>query len=225
MGGPKIESPAPPAAPTVAQSMSDYVASYPALFKMQQEFAPQEAAMQVGLAEKYAGSLGTAYKTAQDAMYPEESALTKKLNEQVQAGISGEVPQWQKDAWMDTFNANLGTNIGSGIGSDYVSRGMLQQVKGWGDYYRDLALSITGRQPIATAQTPQTTNQLANYTPQGVMNYNSSNYGSFTGLYGNMYNTNAQMASQNAMMPYYYMTGTGNMLSGIGSMMGGGGKK
>ena len=96
-GGTSIEQPSPPAQPTVAQSMSDYVQNYPALFALQQEYAPQEAAMQVELAQKYAQPMGQAYKTAQEAMYPEAAAITEAMNKQVQEGIKEEMPSWMKD--------------------------------------------------------------------------------------------------------------------------------
>lgn len=194
MGGTKIEQ---PAQPSVQSSISDYVQNYPALFALQQQYAPQEAQMQVDLATKYAGQLGQAYKTAQDQMYPNETALSNELTQQAREGMSSEIPEWQKAAYLSDTYAGLGTNAGSGIGADYVSRGMMQQQQDWQRYYQNLGLSITGRQPIATASTPTTTNVLQGYTPQGVMNYNASNYGTAANIYG----TAQQAASQGN--PYF----------------------
>lgn len=213
MGGTTIQQPSTPAAPSVTSSIEDYVQNYPALFALQQQYAPQEAAMNVGLAQQYAEPLGQAYKTAQEAMYPQETQITNAMNQQVLEGMESEVPDWMREEYLSNLRANLGTNAGSGIGADYTSRGLLQQKQDWQKYYNDLGLSITGRQPIATASTPQTTNQLANYTPQGVLNYNASTYGSYANAYANMYGTNAQYGNQN---PWMNMFGTlgGSALGG-----------
>lgn len=220
MGSTKISSPETPAAPSVQSSMSDYIANYPALFNLQQQYAPQEAQMAVNLANQYAGQYGSAMKTAQESMYPEETKINNAMNQQVLSGINSEVPDWMKQQYQSELNANLGTNVGSGMGADYMSRGLLQQQQDWQNYYRNLGLSITGRQPIATANTPATTNQLANYTPQGVMNYNATNYGNYANAYADMYGTNQKMASQGTWWQSGLMNmagqGLGGMASGIG---------
>jgi len=196
MGSTKIEQPAPPAAPTVAQSMTDYVANYPKLWQMQMEYAPQEAALQVALAQQYAQPMGEALKTAQEAMYPQETAITNEATRQALAGMQTGMPDWAKQQYLDTLRANIGTNAGSGIGADYISRNLLEQEKGWRDYYTNLGLSIAGKQPVYTAQPVGYTNQMASYTPQGVLDYNARNYGSYANLFGNMYNANANLAGQ-----------------------------
>lgn len=216
-----IVQPSAPAAPSITSSISDYIANYPALFALQKQYAPQEAQMQLDLATQYAGQLGAANKAAQDAMYPGETAITNKLNEQVLSGIGSEVPAWQQQQYRSDLNAQLGENAMSGVGADYVSRGMAQQKQDWQNYYRNLGLSITNRQPVYSAGQTQTNNVLGNYTPQGVMNYNSSNYGTAANIYGTqagMYNNarNNSLTSNGQMMNLFG--------SGIGAMgtMGGG---
>ena len=120
MGSTNIQQPTPPPAPSVQSSMSDYIANYPALFNLQQQYAPQEAAMNVGLAQQYAEPLGQAYKTAQEAMYPQETAITQSLNQQVQEGMGSEVPDWMRQEYLSNLRANLGSNAGSGICADYT---------------------------------------------------------------------------------------------------------
>jgi len=220
MGSTKIETPAPPAAPTVAQSMADYVANYPKLWQMQMEYAPQEAALQVALAQQYAQPMGEALKTAQEAMYPQETAITNEAAQQALEGMQTGMPDWAKQQYLDTLRANIGTNAGSGIGADYISRNLLEQEKSWKDYYTNLGLSIAGKQPIYTAQPVGYTNQMASYTPQGVLDYNARNYGSYANLFGNMYNTNAQMAQSRMGM---LGAGIGAVGTIGGSMFGQGG--
>lgn len=274
MGGTTIQQ---PQQPSVSSSIGDYVENYPRLFQLQQQYAPQEAAQQVSLAQRYAAPLGQAYQQAQAQMYPQETMLTNALTNQVLQGMGavgtagnassfsltpkqsmydytipantiqipytayepvygqqgkegsaimdwnpvtkqydytipsqqvqipyttydysytpatsntmtttgGGVPEWQRQQYRSDLNANLGTNVGSPIAADYMSRGLLQQQQDWQRYYQNLGLSITGRQPIYTANTPQTTNQTAGFTPQGVMSYNQQGYNTAAGLYAN----------------------------------------
>lgn len=223
-GSTSISEPNPPAQPSTADAVNAWVQSMPQVYQTQMQYAPLQAQQQVELAQKYAQPYGEALKKANEALYPGTSALQEKLAGQALEGMSGEVPEWYKKQWKDYYNTNLGTNAGSGIGADYVSRGMSEQIKGWGDYYRNLALSVTNRQPLTQATTPQTTDYMSQFTPTANMNYMANTYGTYGSLYGNMYNTNAQMAQTNAMMPYAYMTGVGNLMGGVGSMMGGGKK-
>jgi len=189
MGSTKV--PETPAVPTASQNMQDWIANYPAMFALQQEYAPQEAAQQVSLAQQYAQPLGEAMKAANDAMYPETSKLQEELAAQSLAGMQEEMPSWAKDSYLNNVRANLGTNAGSGIGADYTSRGLLEQQKSWGDYYRNLGLSTAGRQPLTQAASPSYSNYASTYTPTSVANTNSTNYGTAANIYG----TQVQSAS------------------------------
>jgi len=210
--------------------MADYVQNYPALFNLTQQYAPQEAQMQVNLANQYAGQLGEAYKKAQEAMYPTETQITNSLNNQIQEGMSSDVPDWMKQEYLSNMNAQLGTNAGSNIGADYVSRGLLQQKQDWQNYYRNLGLSVTGRQPIYSAQSPSYTNQLQGYTPNSVLGYNSNIFGTQAGMYNTQYNAYAQNANQSpAWMNVVGTIGgavagglTGGVGLGLGSLIAGG---
>lgn len=212
----KISSPSEPAAPSVESSMEDYIKNYPALFNLMKEYAPQETALNLGLAQQYAQPLGEAYKTAQEAMYPEETKFTKDVLAQSQEGIQSGVPDWMKKEYLDNLNASLGSNVGSGIAADYTSTGLLNLNKTYQDYYRDLGLSITGKQPISTAGTPQYTNQLTGYTPQGVMSYNAGNYATQAGMYNNQYNAYAQQAQNPLWLSA--LSGVGGAMTGLGGM-------
>ena len=203
-----------PAQPTASGSVSDWAKSLPSVYETQLKYAPLEAAQQVELAQQYAQPLGEAYLAAQKAMYPEEYALRNDLMNQAQEGMTSDVPDWMKQAYRDEVNANLGTNVGSGIGADYVSRGLLQQKKDWQDYYRNVAMSLSGTQPIYQAQSPSYSNYMSGYTPNSVMGFNAQNYGTYA---------QAKMQAQqaNAMMPFMYMSGVGNLMRGVGGMASG----
>lgn len=215
MGSTTIEQPSPPAAPTAAQNMSDYIENYPRLFQLMQQYAPQEAQMNVGLAQQYAAPMGEALRTAQEQMYPNETALANELTRQAQEGMAGEAPDWYMNKSQDYIKSLLGENVASPLGANYYTTGMMEQQKNWQDYYRNLGMSIAGRQPVYQAQPTQYTNQLGGYTAQGVAQTNASNYGSYANLYGNMYNANAQ----NTGNPWLN-AGAGIVGMGLGGWMG-----
>jgi len=210
MGSTKIESPAPPAQPSTADAINAWVASMPQVYETQMRYAPLQAQQQVSLAQQYALPYGEALQTAQEAMYPGTTALQEKLANQAIAGMDSEVPDWMRNEYLSNLNANMGTNVGAPIAADYVSRGLLQQKQDWQNYYRDLGLSLTGRQPLTQAQTPATSDYMSNYSPTSVMGYTSNNYGTYSGLYGSMYNANANVAAQGN--PYF------NAVAGIAGM-------
>jgi hypothetical protein len=204
MGGTSIQQ---PAQPTVQSSITDYVTNYPRLVQLQGQYGPQEAAQQVALAQQYAGPMGQAYKTAQEAMYPNETALSNQITAQAGEGINSQMPSWMKEAYRSDFAANLGTNVGSPIGADFTSLGLMQKQKDWQDYYRNLGLSITGRQPIAQANTPQVNQSTQGFTPTGVMGFNQQGYGT---------QMNAFSQQQSQGNPYF------NAIAGMGGMALGG---
>jgi hypothetical protein len=199
-----------PTSPSVSSSMADYVANYPKLMALQQQYAPQEAAMNLQLAQQYAEPYGKAYAAAQSAMYPQTTALQENLAGVATQGMQSQVPDWMKAQYQSDMNAQLGTNVSSPIGSDYMSRGLLQQQEEWQRYYQNLGLSVTGRQPLTQATTPATTNQLSTFNPSTVMGMNSNTYGTQS----SMYNNNQNIAAQGN--PYM------NSLMGVGGMALGG---
>lgn len=217
MGSTNVSAPQTPAAPTTTSSIEDYVKNYPTLFAMNQQYAPQEAAQQIALAQQYAAPYGQAMKTAQEAMYPEQTKITNTLLQQAQEGMTSEVPSWMQDKYRSEMNSLMGTNVSSPIANDYVSRGLLQQQQDWQKYYQSMGMSLVGSQPIAQATTPATTNQTSTFTPASVMGYNSSNYGNYIGAYGSMYGANAQLQGNVNNVNQGYakmgMTGVGTLMS------------
>ena len=171
----QVIQPTPAPAPSTAEAIQEYVKSLPALYAAQLQYAPQEAAQQVQLAQQYAAPLAEAYKQANETLYPGTSSLQEQLASQAQQGSSGQVPSWMRDQYQSDLKAQLGTNASSGIGADYVSRGLLQQQQQYQQYYQNLGLSLAGRQPLAQAQSPGYTNQLGNYNPGQALGYTSNN--------------------------------------------------
>jgi hypothetical protein len=224
MGG-QPETPQPAAAqaaPSTAEAVNAWVASLPAVYQAQLDYAPKEAAQQVALAQQYAAPMGEAMLSAQNAMYPETTALQENLAVQAKEGMQSQMPEWYKDQYLSNFRANLGTNIGAPVAAADTSRGLLQQQKDWGDYYRNMALSVTGRQPLTQASTPQTSNWMQGYTPNSVMNYTQQGYGTQmqnqASIYGSQMGYAGQMGASNNQMFGQIM---GSALGGAGSALGG----
>jgi hypothetical protein len=191
MGSPDV--PAAPSQPSSADAINAWIEGMPKVYQTQLQYAPLQAEQQATLAETYAGRLGSAYKTAQESMYPETSALQEKLAKQASEGMDSEMPSWAKDMYLNNTRANIGTNAGSGIGADYTSRGLVEQNKGWQDYYRNLGLATAGRQPLSNPTSPQTTDYMSSFTPQSTMNFAQQGYGTA----GNIYGSQLQYGSQN----------------------------
>jgi len=204
-GGTVVNQPTPPAAPTTGESMADWVKYAPQVFEEQQRQAPLQAQQQVELAQQYAPQLGQAAQAAQEAMYPETSALQEQMAGQAASGMEEGMPDWMKEQYRDTYAANLGYNAGSGIGADYMSTGMLQAQNDYQNYYRNLGLSLAGRQPLSQPTMPQTGQYSQNFTPNTVMGNDQQGYNSFAGLYGNLAGSNAQLqASNNSPKSYLW---------------------
>ena len=113
-----------PAAPTVSGSMADYVANLPKLYEAQLEYLPQFAELAYGIGEQF---------------YPELTGLTESLAKTAQEGMGTELPDWARAKYLDELRSNVGTNIGSPIAGDYISRGMLEQQENWKRYYQALS--------------------------------------------------------------------------------------
>lgn len=223
-GKTKVIQSSPPPAPSAADAINAWVSSMPRVFETQLRYAPLEAAQEVALAQQYAAPMGQAYRAAQEQMYPDESALSRGLTQQAQAGMTSEVPDWMKQEYISNRNAQLGTNVGSPIAADYMSTGLMQQKQDWQNYYRNLGLSIAGRQPVFQATTPQTSNYMAGWTPNAVGAQMGQNYGNYVGAYASMYGANAQMAAQqSANRAQMFGSGIGALGAIGGGMFGLGG--
>jgi len=192
MGGGGYKAPSPPPQPTGAEAIREWVNLQPQVFAQQLEFAPKEAAQQVDIAQRYALPLGQAYAEAQKAMYPETSALQEQLATQAGEGMQAEMPTWARDQYLSDLRSNLGTNIGSPIAADYTSRGLMEQNKSWQDYYRNLGLSVAGRQPLAQPNAPGYSNYMAQFTPNAMMNFNQQGYSTAGNIYGNQLQAQSQ---------------------------------
>lgn len=208
----QIIQPTPPTAPSLTTSINDYIASLPALYEAQMKYAPMEAQQQVDLAQQYAVPLAQAYQQAQEVLYPGTSSLQEQLAQTAQQRSTGAIPTSFQDQYRSDLKAQLGTNVGSGIGADYVSRGLMNQQEDYNRYYQNLGLSLAGRQPLVNPQSPNFTNQAGAYQPSQALSYNAGNYGVFAGA-------SRPLLSQNQGGQPNWALGlnsAGNFLQGLG---------
>jgi len=217
-GGGQPAQPTPPPQPTTAESIQAWTENMPAVFAEQQRQAPLEAQQQLELLQQYGVPLAEAYRNTENAANPEAAALQKQLSAQATEGMQSDVPEWMQKEYLSNRSAQLGTNVGSPVAADYQSTGMMQQKQDWQNYYRNLGLTISGRQPIGQGQAPQTANYTGNFSPNAVMDFNSSTYAPYASSYASMYGANADLMGQQARARGDMV---GGAISGVGSIVGG----
>ena len=208
----QVQQPSPPSAPSTGASIEEWIRLMPQIYETESKYGPLQAQNELSLLQDYGLQFGQTAKEQQEALYPETAGLQENLAQQAREGMESGVPDWMKDEYLSEFRSNLGSNAGSPIGADFTSRGLLQLNKGWKDYYRDLGLSVSGRQPLASPMAPQTGQYSQNFTPQDVMGFNANTYNTYAGAYSNMYSANAGLAGQQS-------TNRSNLLGqGIGAV-------
>ena len=202
-----IYTPTPTPAPTTAESIDAWVKSMPTVFAEQQRQAPLQAQQMMDLYSKYALPLAQADYSANAALYPKTAALQENMADQATTGINAtEMPDWMRKQYMSDMNSQLGTNAGSPIGADYTSRGMQSQLFEQQKYYRDLGLSLAGRQPLSQATQPGTTDYMSGFTPQSVMNQQQQGYSSYSQAARPIAGTSSQTRPGNS--PLWGLAGT-----------------
>ena len=201
MGGKKTVYQAPPAPPTVGQSMAEYV-----------KYLPQIIETQL----KYAEPTALKLRDVERSLYPTTAGLQENLAQQATEGMKSEVPDWMKREYLSNLRASIGGSSLRGIGADYVSRGLLQQKQDWRNYYRNMAMSLAGRQPLINAFSGQA--MQGGFTPGQVMNFNASTYSPYMSgvIANNQLGFKRQQWGQ--MQPFMWMQGVGNLMQGVGSV-------
>ena len=211
-GGTQIYTPQAPTPPSYQSTIEDYVKSLPALYEAQMKYAPLEAQQQLSLLQQYGGQMAKSYKDIQEVLYPGAAGLQEQLAGLVKQNISGGVPDALKDQYQSNLKAQLGENAMSGIGADYVSRGLIDQQQQYNQYYQQLGLSLAGLQPTFSGQMPAYTSQLAQTNPGAASNFAQGNYGIFAGASKPM---GIQGGTPNWALG---LNAAGNLLGGIGAM-------
>lgn len=198
MGSDTISAPAP-TQPSAQDSVNSWVNALPQIYQAQMQYAPLEAQQQIQIAQQSDLPLAQAQYNAQNSLYPQTTALQENLASAANQGMNSNMPQWMTDQYKSNINSQLGNNVASPIGADYASRGLMQQQQNWKQYYQNLGLSVSGRQPLAQPQSAGYSNFLGGYTPGSVMQGQDQNYATAGNIYGSQlgYNTNSNAAMMN----------------------------
>lgn len=192
----KTETPAP-SAPTIAGSLADQKEFAKAQYELGLQYNPQLAAQDFALSQEYAPKYQQLMQQTEASAYPYTAGLQEQLAKRASEGIGGSLTDQMEQSYRDMLRSEIGPNVGSGIGADYVSRGMVDATQQYQRYYDDLGLSLTGRLPLSQAQNPQfrTAQQLAD--PNAIMGFNQGNYGTQASIFNNMYNAQATLRGTN----------------------------
>lgn len=190
-----------PAAPTIPEYNPNK--DYKAYIK----WAPQVATTQIGLAPRYAESelnllnqYGPQYaasmKRMEEQLYPYSTGLQEGLAKIASERLTGALPKELQDLYRENLRAEIGPNAGSGIGADYLSRGLVQGQEDYNRYYQNLGASLTGRIPVTAPGQVQ-----PRYTPEGLtMNQQlaagAQGYGSYVGALSSIYSSQVAAAGQ-----------------------------
>jgi len=195
MGGNSYEAPAAPAAaPTTAESVDAWVKAMPTVFAEQMRQAPLEAQQQLELLQQYGLPMSQAAQAIDQALYPNTSAIQENLAGIATQGANAtQMPDWMRQNYLNEYNSQLGTNAGSPMGAEYTSRNMQNQLFSQQQYYQNLGLSLAGRQPLTTAQSPTYTNYMSSFTPTSVATQQQNAYNSYMPYW-------SQYANQQAMI-------------------------
>jgi hypothetical protein len=174
-----VQAPPPTPQPSTADAVKAWVDAMPQVYQAQLEYAPKEAAQQMQMLQQYALPLAMTAKTAQEALYPETSALQEQLAGQSSAGMEQGLTAREREQYGSDVRSLLGDNVASPIGADYYGRSMMDADIARKDYYRNLGLSLAGRQPLAQPSSPSYSNFMGSFTPQNSMSFMGQNYGNY----------------------------------------------
>lgn len=192
MGGsssPNITTPTPPPAPASYQSqIQDYIKSLPDLLHASQQYDPQFSQLNFDINKQ---------------LYPQTAGLQEQLAGIASHGMTDPMPIGLQQQYMSDFNAGIGANVNAPIGVSTRTQGLMQLQEDWRRYYQNLALSTSGRQPLALP---------GNNTQAGVpgaLSYGAQTYGAYAPAF----------AQQNTIASP--RTGASGVMSGLGTLGGG----
>lgn len=227
-----VEAQQPAPAPSLSSSYQDYVEAYPKLVGLEQQYSPILAQNQLDLLTQYGPDLALAAQNVAESVSPYTVKLQEALAKQAYEGMQDGVPDSVRQQYLDEVRANMGPNVGSPIAADYTSRGLLNLNQQYQNYFRDLGLSISGRQPVASytntgVGTAQAQPGIVSSGLPNALNYNASTYGNYinASTQTNLANQSAANAAyQNQLNRMYGLAGAGIGAGGFvwGSKVGAG---
>lgn len=212
-GGSTVIQPNTPAPPTAGQSAAEYAAALPSILQAQIQYQPQFNEADFQSFAKLAPLYTQVANNISQQLYPSTTGLQEQLaSEASRNATATQIPDWMAQSYRNSVNSQLGQNVNSPIGADYVSRGLIDQAQQYRSYYQNLGLSLTGRQPLTQPQTQQPSFSVANQFGQ--------NYSSQLGGYGSFVGANRPMLGQQGTPNWIpAMQAAGSAAMGAGMMM------
>ena len=207
MGGGSPKAPAqpePPKPPSTQEQMESWAKGYPAVAEAQMEYMPIFA---------------RETKALQEEFYPTTAALQENIAGQATRGMEQSLSDTEKDFYRDQFSSGLGTNAGSPMGSDYMSRNMLMAQQGREDYWRNVGSTMAGRQPLS--QAPSIGQFQGGFTPGAGLQNSAQMFGSQANIFGSqagMFNQSQASATAERGQSMNFMS---DMIGGGMGMIGG----
>lgn len=189
MGSKKSSQPAPqpvvsvPQAPTMGQNIQEYIKYYPELFELQQKYSPQEAQLDLELMQDYGPQYADYLAQEQQRLTPYTYGLQEQLAQMASENAGGQLPPALQNAYLDQYRAEIGQNVGSPIGADYVSNNLARTAEDYRRNYQNLGLSLLGRTPSSSyaPSTPQFENPIGGFGFGDLAKINAQNYGTYVG--------------------------------------------
>jgi hypothetical protein len=182
MGGksssPQLIAPSPlPSPPSYQQAFQDYVKSIPDFLAAEQKYGPGFAQSQLDLIQQFGIPTSQALLGIDQALYPQTSQLQEAVASQALQGLSSQLPDQLAQQYMSDFNAGIGINANAPIGVSSRNIGLYNLQEDWRRYYRDLALTTSGRQPLRSGTAPQMGTPTQGLP--GALNYQAQTYGAY----------------------------------------------
>lgn len=181
----KKETPQPqaltsvPSAPTFSDQISEYMANYPKLLQLQQQYGPQLAQMDLDLTKQFSPQYSDFLNSEQQRLTPNTFGLQEQLAKLAADNMGGGLPDGLRSSYVDQLRAEIGPNAGSGIGGDYVSTNLLKLGENYRNYYQNLGLSLLSRSPINQPAQPNFQNPVGNFGIGDLANFNLGGYQSY----------------------------------------------
>lgn len=189
-----------PAPPQIApydpgKDYEAYIKYGPQVATTQIGVAPRFAQSELDLLRQYGGDITEQMQRIEAQTYPYTASLQEGLGKLASERSSGGLTPELRNQYLEQLRSELGPNVGSPIGADYVGRGMVSLGEEFNRYYQNLGLSLTGRLPLATPQAPRPMYSPQGLTPDQGLQSGAQGYGSYVNAIASMYG--AQAAASN----------------------------
>lgn len=204
-GGSSVSAP-----PSLKKTVKQWRKAMPGVYDTYSEYLPKTQEMQYQQLQKMMTPMAMEYQKTMQELYPESAGIQEDLAKRAREGMSAGLQDWEKKQLASDLGSVTGTQAGSGMWRDNLSRGMLQATKNRQDYWSNMAQGL--KTPMVQGQAPQDLGWMQGFTPNSAMNYNAQTYGAYA---------QAQASQGQQQNPWLGILaqGAGGLLGGIGTGM------